>query len=129
MRMEDLYTRLLVAILLIGCFIAILPWWLILIIVSPILYVGFKLWWKIRQIKKMTNNSQNPFGSGQNPFGDMFGGQNPFGGGQNPFGDQQGNSQSNTQKTSQNTTSGKSTANKKVFTDEDGEYVDFEEVK
>ena len=119
MRMEDLYTRLLVAILLIGCFIAILPWWLILIIVSPILYVGFKLWWKIRQIKKMTNNSQNPFGSGQNPFG----------GGQNPFGDQQGNSQSNTQKTSQNTTSGKSTANKKVFTDEDGEYVDFEEVK
>ena len=124
--MQDLYTKLLVAILVIGCLFAILPWWLILIIVSPVLYVGFKLWWKIHQIKKMARNGQDPFAGGQNPFGNMFGGQNPFGQ-QNPFGASP-NSQGPSQSKAKNTTSN-ATPDKKVFTDDDGEYVEFEEVK
>lgn len=112
MRMEDLYIRLLIAIICIGCLFSLLPWWVILIIVSPILFVGFKIWWKIRQIKKMSNEGGNPFGQ-QGPFGQ----QNPFEQ-QNPFGQQQ-----TTTRTTQ------SNPDKKVFHDDEGEYVEFEDVE
>ena len=108
--MEDLYIRFLVAIILIGCIVAILPWWVFLIILAPILYAAFKIWWKLRQIKKMANGQDNPFGQG-----------NPFGSG-NPFGQQ-----STQQHTTKTTSSPKH--EKKVFNDDEGEYVEFEEVK
>lgn len=63
----------------------------------------------------------NPFGAGGNPFG---AGGNPFGACANPFGQQQTNTRSNAK-----TTTSKPKNNKKLYHDNDGEYVEFEEVK
>ncbi|MCQ2245195.1 MAG: DUF4834 family protein [Bacteroidaceae bacterium] len=73
----------------------------------------FMLFMKLR-------GQQNPFGGG-NPFG---AGGNPFGAGANPFGQQQTNTRSNAK-----TTTSKPKNNKKLYHDNDGEYVEFEEVK
>lgn len=73
----------------------------------------FMLFMKLR-------GQQNPFGGG-NPFG---AGGNPFGAGVNPFGQQQTNTRSNAK-----TTTSKPKNNKKLYHDNDGEYVEFEEVK
>ena len=73
----------------------------------------FMLFMKLR-------GQQNPFGGG-NPFG---AGGNPFGAGANPFGKQQTNTRSNAK-----TTTSKPKNNKKLYHDNDGEYVEFEEVK
>ena len=92
---------------LLGCLLG-----LFLGILLLVLNVGLRLWWNIRNILKGgTGSTQRP-----NPFGQTGNGQGT-----------QGNS-SNSRQTSQSNQSSQP-SHSKVFADNEGEYVDFEEIK
>lgn len=111
MQTDDCFTKVLLTILVVGCVIAIMPWWLILILLSPFLYIAAKMGWKIHQIKKMTQ--QDPFQQYQQQQR------------QQQYQQQQQQRSGNSNVHGTATNSGK----KKVFDDNEGEYVDFEEVR
>jgi len=119
MRLEDLYIRLLVAILLMGFLIAIMPWWLWTLLLVLFLYGAGRLWWKFHKIKKMMNEGGNPF---QGQQGNPFGG---FGG----FSGTQSNGSQSTSSRQSTTQSSSSASKKKVIGDDEGDYVEYEEVK
>lgn len=96
---------------LLGCLLG-----LFLGILLLVLNLGFRLWWNVRKILKGGTGSPNPFGQ-NGPFR-SDGSQGPQGGG-------------NRQQSQSHTTTGRTSGNShsKVFADNEGEYVEFEEIK
>lgn len=82
------------------------------------LNIGFRLWWNVRKILKGGTGSPNPFGQ-NGPFrpGDNHGSRDEAG----------RQRQSQPHATSGKASSGNS--HSKVFGDNEGEYVEFEEIK
>jgi len=93
---------------LLGCLLG-----LVLGLLLIALNVGLRLWWNIRKFFGGNTNGMNDFGGMNGTYGSR----------------NQGNTQDNNQNTGSQNTSNPNTSHDKVFADNEGDYVDFEEVK